>query len=132
LGHDAVPYPSGTSAFRFLIPTAKIREDPKTAHFVEKPGEMLMLNGDERRVVMYPCRNNTDMNFVAMHPDYESEGSSQEWNQAGSMDVLLKVFDGFSDDVKSVFRKAHPDTVKLWKLLDYEALSTVSFFDLGS
>lgn len=86
-----------------------------------------MLNGDERRIVMYPCRNNTDMNFIAMHPDVESDGSSQEWNQSGSMDVLLKVFDGFSDDVRAVLRKAHPDTVKLWKLLDHEALPTVSF-----
>jgi salicylate hydroxylase len=129
LGRQTIPHPSGTSAFRFLIPTSEIKADPKTAHFVEKTGEMTMLNGDERRIVMYPCRNNTDMNFVAMHPDVESDGSSQEWNQAGSIDVLLKVFDGFSDDVKAVLQKAHPDTVKLWKLLDHEALPTVSFLD---
>jgi len=85
-----------------------------------------MLSSDDRRLVMYPCRNNTEMNFVALHPDSESDGISEGWNEVGSKKVLLKVFDEFSDDVKALLQKAHPDTVKLWKLLDHEALPYVS------
>lgn len=84
-----------------------------------------MLSSDDRRLVMYPCRNNTEMNFVALHPDSESDGTSEGWNEVGSKKVLLKVFDEFSDDVQALLQKAHPDTVKLWKLLDHEALPHV-------
>jgi hypothetical protein len=94
---------------------------------VEKSGELRILSSDDRRLVMYPCRNNTEMNFVALHPDSESDGTSERWNEVGSKKVLLKVFDEFSDDVKALFQKAHPDTVKLWKLLDHEALPHVSW-----
>jgi hypothetical protein len=121
-----IPHPSGTSAFRFLIPTSEIKADPKTAHFAENTGELRMLSGTDRRLVLYPCRNNTEMNFVALHPDSESGGSSDEWNQAGSTEVLIKVFEQFSDDVEVLLRKAQPETVKLWKLLDHEALPFVS------
>ncbi len=85
-----------------------------------------MINGDARRMVMYPCRDNTELNFVALHPDTESSGTSDDWNAVGSKDALLKVFDQFSDDVKTLLSKAHKDTVKVWKLLDLEAISHVS------
>src|SRR6266542_903049 len=104
-----------------------MKEDLATAHFVEETGELIMINGDERRLVMYPCRQNTEMNFVAMHPDYESEGSSENWNQTGSLEVLLKVFNSFSEGVKALLRKARPETIKLWKLLDHDALPSVSY-----
>jgi len=77
-------------------------------------------------MVMYPCRNNTELNFVALHPDAESSGTSDDWNAVGSKDTLLKVFDSFSNDIKTLLSKAHEDTVKVWKLLDLEPLSHVS------
>jgi hypothetical protein len=125
LGRDATPQPSGTSAFRFLISTEKIREDAETAHFIEKSGELIMINGEERRLVMYPCRNNSELNFVAMAPDYEVAVSGEGWNQSGSSELLLKVHEGYSDDVKALLRKAQPSTIKLWKLLDHEPLPSV-------
>jgi hypothetical protein len=126
IGKDEPAQPSGTSAFRYLIPTADIKADPLTAHFVERPGELIMINGDQRRMVMYPCRNNTELNFVALHPDSESSGSSEDWNAVGSKDSLLKVFEQFSDDIKALLSKANEDTVKVWKLLDLDPLSHVS------
>lgn len=84
-----------------------------------------MINGDQRRMVMYPCRNNTELNFVALHPDAESQADSEDWNASGSKEALLKVFESFSPDITALLKKAKEDTVKVWRLLDLEALSHV-------
>lgn len=72
-GGDKKPFDSGKSAFRFLIPTEELASDPKTAKAVAKPGTLIMWIGEDRRLVMYPCVSNTQMNFVAIHPSKESE-----------------------------------------------------------
>lgn len=52
-GSPAIP--TGQSAFRFLIPTEVIRENPSAASLLED-GVMKILTGtDERRLVWYPC-----------------------------------------------------------------------------
>ncbi|KAF7919697.1 uncharacterized protein EAE97_011615 [Botrytis byssoidea] len=111
------PEPSGTNAFRFLIPIDKIRVDPKTAHFVEKSGQLLLLYGKDRRIVAYPCRNNTLLNFVALHPEEETEASSEEWSQSASKDSLLNCYTSYTDDVQALLAKASPEDVKLWMAL---------------
>ncbi|KAF7891745.1 hypothetical protein EAF00_008047 [Botryotinia globosa] len=116
------PAPSGTNAFRFLISIDKIRADPKTAHFVEKSGQMLLLYGKDRRIVAYPCRNNTLLNFVAMHPEEETEASSEEWSQSASKDSLLNCYTSYTDDVQALLAKASPEDIKLWSLLDHEEM----------
>jgi 2-polyprenyl-6-methoxyphenol hydroxylase-like FAD-dependent oxidoreductase len=115
------PEPSGSSAFRFLIPVEEVRSDPQTAHFVEKTGELRLLYGSDRRIVIYPCRNNTLLNFVAMHPDEESEATA-DWDQTASKDKMLSCFSTFPDDVRALLSKASPLGVKLWKLLDHDEL----------
>lgn len=39
-----------------------------TDHFVAREGYMTLWIGYDRRLVMYPCNDNTMMNFVAIHP----------------------------------------------------------------
>ena len=75
---------------------------------------------------MYPCRNNTELNFVCLHPDEESEGKDDDWNQSASKDLVLKIFDEYPADVKALLAKVQPETIKLWKLLDLAALTKVS------
>ncbi|TGO62075.1 hypothetical protein BCON_0022g00130 [Botryotinia convoluta] len=116
------PEPSGTNAFRFLIPIDEIRADPKTAHFVEKSGQMLLLYGKDRRIVAYPCRNNTLLNFVAMHLEEETEASSEEWSQSASKDSLLSCYTSYTDDVQALLAKVSPEDIKLWSLLDHEEM----------
>ncbi|KAK6602073.1 3-hydroxybenzoate 6-hydroxylase 2 [Botrytis cinerea] len=107
------PESSGTNAFRFLIPIDEIRADPKTAHFVEKNGQLLLLYGKDRRLVAYPCRNNTLLNFVALHPEEETEASSEEWSQSASKDTLLSCYTSFKDDVQALLAKASAEDIKL-------------------
>ncbi|KAB8298738.1 hypothetical protein EYC80_000913 [Monilinia laxa] len=116
------PSPSGASAFRFLIPIDEIRADPKTAHFVEKQGEMLLFYGTDRRIVAYPCRNNTMLNLVAMHPEEETEASSEDWSQMASKDLMLCCYTSFTDDIRALIAKAAPEGIKLWNLLDHDEL----------
>lgn len=118
--------PSGTSAFRFLIPTEAVKADPKTARFAERRGELRLLYGESRRIVIYPCRNNTELNFVCLHPEEESEGTGDDWNQSASKELLLKIYDEYPGDIKALLSKAEPDSIKLWKLLDLPALPMVS------
>lgn len=117
-----LPTPSGSSAFRFLIPADVIRADPKTAHFLERKGEMRLLYGTDRRIVIYPCRNNTLINFAAMHPDEETEAEEEDWDQAASKSTMLSCFSSYPEDVQILLAKASAETIKLWKLLDHEEL----------
>ncbi|RDL29979.1 uncharacterized protein BP5553_10606 [Venustampulla echinocandica] len=59
-----------------------------------------------------------------MHPDNESNTHGGGWNQSSSKDTLLKSFDGFSDDVKTLLEKANLDGVTVWRLLDHPTLPT--------
>ncbi|KAJ5363870.1 FAD/NAD(P)-binding domain-containing protein [Penicillium cataractarum] len=121
---DIAAEPSGGSAFRFLIPISKVKENPETAALVQKAGELQFWDGQYRRLVIYPCRNNTELNFVCLHPDTESEGTTEGWNIAGSQENLLRVFDEFSPAMKALLEMADPESIKLWRLLDRKALGT--------
>lgn len=72
-GGDVVPFDSGKSAFRFLVPTEKLAANEATAAAVARPGQLTMWVGDDRRLIMYPCDSNKTMNFVAIHPSAESD-----------------------------------------------------------
>jgi 2-polyprenyl-6-methoxyphenol hydroxylase-like FAD-dependent oxidoreductase len=84
-GGDMQAFDSGKSAFRFLIPTETLTSDPKTAAVI-KPGTLTMWIGEDRRVVMYPCMNNTMMNFVLIHPSAESQADlgDEGWSNGTS------------------------------------------------
>ena len=58
IGRDTKALPTGSSAFRFLIPTESILADVQTRHFLEgKDGSLKIFVGQEgRRLVWYPCR----------------------------------------------------------------------------
>lgn len=67
---------SGKSAFRFLLTKSKIHE-PRLDKFLNAPeGELVIQMSNDRKVVIYPCGNNTLLNFVCIHPDQESAAPS--------------------------------------------------------
>ncbi len=80
VGPEIVPFGSGKSAFRFLIPMQQIRENPITRRLSEREGYMTMWMGDDRRLIMYPCSNNTMMNFVGIHPSELSASKGEGRN----------------------------------------------------
>lgn len=46
------------------------------------------------------------------------------WNAGGNRDKLLEVYKDFDDSTLALLAKANPSTLKVWKLLDMEKLST--------
>jgi len=108
---------------------------------------MNMWIGGNKRIIMYPCNNNTIMNFVAIHPSGESsskrEGehfcpnlikaapaakqrmtdkSSVDWNRGGSKDTLLETYKDFPPAVQALLNLVDGDSVKAWTLFDMERI----------
>ncbi|KAJ2997956.1 hypothetical protein NUW58_g489 [Xylaria curta] len=70
-GGDVRARSSGKSAFRFLISREKVLNDPKTAQLAKRDGELVIWYNIDRRVIMYPCDENRQLNFVCIHPSVE-------------------------------------------------------------
>ncbi|KAK4542358.1 hypothetical protein LTR36_006814 [Oleoguttula mirabilis] len=120
-GGDKKPFSSGKSAFRFLIPTETLEADPVTAVFVKR-GNLTMWIAEDRRVVMYPCLNNTLMNFVCIHPSVESKAdiTGEGWQETGSKTRMLEIYKEFHPSVRAIIEKA--EEPKVWELLDMEKM----------
>ncbi|KAL9110917.1 MAG: hypothetical protein Q9227_004532 [Pyrenula ochraceoflavens] len=130
LGTDAQePYPSGLSAFRFLLDTSLFEKDEQLAALLELKGQGAVTIPDEkeaavdRRMVWYPCRNGTIQNFVGLDPirkediagsgpegdaahpmlPFSGQGANQALEDAGALGAL------FSSDLKFPFS---PETLE--------------------
>jgi 2-polyprenyl-6-methoxyphenol hydroxylase-like FAD-dependent oxidoreductase len=123
-GKDVKPHGSGKSAFRFLFSRKSAQDDPITSKFVQKPGELIIWYAADKRVVAYPTTNNQLLNFVCIHPESESEDGGDSWNTAGHQDQLLRIYKEFNPAMLALLNKADTNSLKVWKLLDMEVLST--------
>jgi 2-polyprenyl-6-methoxyphenol hydroxylase-like FAD-dependent oxidoreductase len=114
---------SGKSAFRFLVSKQAALHDPETAALVERPGELSIWYGADRRIVLYPTSHNTVLNFVLIHPEEESaEEADESWGQSGNLQKMLQIFSSFDPAVLKLLSMADPQSVRVWKLLDMEEI----------
>lgn len=118
---DIKPFGCGKSAFRFLIARTSIKTDPAVSHLVDEEGELRIWYEADRRIVMYPTSNNQLLNFVCIHPAAETNASA-DWNQEASMETMQKVYSTFEPAVQAMLRKADPETLKVWSLLDMDEI----------
>lgn len=134
-GDTVRPFGSGSSAFRFLIPRQTVLDCPSTAHLATRPqrdGVMTLWYGRDRRLVMYPCVNNTMLNFVALHPSAATtqtagtRGSESQstWSEEGSKAALLELYKDFGSVVQDLLGLVDSSGLKLWTLLDMAPLSS--------
>lgn len=129
-GGDVKPFGSGKSAFRFLMEKRVALEDPRTAKFVHRTGELAVFYAVDRRIVMYPTSNNELLNFVNIYPESESEASG-DWNTQGNLEKMLNVYEDFDPAILALLGKADPDNLKVWETarhadsahLDHERLA---------
>ena len=122
-GGDKKPFSSGKSAFRFLVERKAVESDPQTAKYLQSEGELLMAYGSDRRLVMYPTCDNTLLNFVCIHPESASAGSSSgDWNNGATKELLLEVYQDWHEDFRAILSKVDENSLKVWRLLDMEAL----------
>ncbi|KAL5337705.1 FAD/NAD(P)-binding domain-containing protein [Aspergillus crustosus] len=109
---------TGQNCFRFLIPIEKMLEDPLTAALVERMGlaGMHAFASEDRRLVVYPCREGRLLNVAGIHPS-EISGSDVKdasWLSGGSLEELIEVYQDFSPELQAMCRKA--EDLKLWSL----------------
>ena len=116
-----LPHSSGTNTFRFLVTRKDLKADPETKSYVELEGCMDMWYSNDRKVVIYPCKNNEILNFVCIHPAHESDpmiGESKERIKEG----MLTIFSSFHPAMLKMLEKADPSTLSIWPLFDMETL----------
>ncbi|CAD6444404.1 c1a33375-090d-474d-9fdd-7c37d094d636 [Sclerotinia trifoliorum] len=123
------PFPSGKSAYRFLLTRSSVLSNPKTAKYMQKEGELIMWFGTDRRVIVYPTSSNSLLNFVCVHPNTlsGSEKNAEGWGKGGNVENLLKIYEGWDEDMLELLKMARspisPDenttgSLKVWRLLD--------------
>lgn len=66
------PRPSGQAAFRFQVSRHLTSQDDVMKRLGELENSFATWYAKDRRVVMYSCDDNKQLNFVCIHPDNES------------------------------------------------------------
>lgn len=125
VGEERTAQPTGLSAYRMLIPSAKLPNDqiPEGILKMEDPAATTMLVGKDKRVIMGPGRAGTLLGIVALVPDETSEDSADEsWTRPGSKKELLTAFSDFPPWLRAIFNQAEDDEIGLWQLRDIDPL----------
>ncbi|KAK8222615.1 hypothetical protein HDK90DRAFT_470928 [Phyllosticta capitalensis] len=128
-GVERTPFSAGKCCYRWLVPTEIVKSDPGTRPLVERPGLFVDIEGDDKRIVIYPCGNNTITNclaFVSMEDmwDPEKPGAMKTAKEA-----MIAAYSNLSDGFRRLLEIA-PDGsesdsgVKPWPLLDMAQLPT--------
>lgn len=121
--HEAQP--TGVSAYRMLIPIESLGgiDIPKDVLDLSNPVTTMVV-GHDRRAIMGPGRNGSVFGIVALVPDAHMHETSDvgSWVTPGSLDALLKAYEGFPVWLLEIFRRA-PDHA-LWQLRDIDPLPT--------
>ncbi|KAI9855206.1 MAG: hypothetical protein M1813_000501 [Trichoglossum hirsutum] len=132
-GQDITPISTGTSAFRFLIPTSDLLPNDEIEPFMKEPGIKIFVGQGSKRLVWYPCRGGEVQNFVGIHPDEEQRREAREidFQASSSREYLLETYKEFNPVLLRVMGKVtyeplnrKAQDVKLWPLLHRPPLRT--------
>lgn len=82
---------TGKSCYRCITPISDIRQDPVTAEFVESPGTVIEILGEDRSIIFYPCSDNKSLYTGAFVPTSEVGVTREGTNTCGLtlMNLLL-------------------------------------------
>ncbi|KAG0701265.1 FAD/NAD(P)-binding domain-containing protein [Suillus ampliporus] len=113
VGRADQPRPTGDVAYKAIIPTEKLLQDPDLRPLVEKP-EMVGRMDSRRHIMAYNIYN-----LVMVHPDNDGEES---WTANGSTDEIRVEFSGWELRIQKLLAMI-PSTLN-WKLMDRDPLET--------
>lgn len=74
--------PVEKSVFRWLLPKQSLLGNPDTEPYVREPGDFIEWSAADRRLVAYPCSNDTILNLCAFLPSSEA-GNGGEGDKKG-------------------------------------------------
>lgn len=115
-----VAKPSAHSAYRMLVPAEKIKADPELEAIGCIEG-LVVIDGGDRRIICYPCRGKSLVNFVCCLPDSElNEISEEKWSARGDVAKLVKSFESFSPVYQKLLSQG--TEAGLWQLRDQDPL----------
>ncbi|KAL3464459.1 hypothetical protein BJX64DRAFT_298250 [Aspergillus heterothallicus] len=120
--------PSGSSAFRFTISKEKLEQQGLELRVMDSTRAAtldiyLSMDGTNRSVIMYPCRDFETLNVGCITPDTILQSpTSESWSAEGSREDLLRCFSPFSAPILDVLR--HAENIKVWQLRDQDPLPT--------
>ena len=124
-GSDIGAVPTGTSAYRIIVPTSQLMENPQISSVIDlkKPWTSMVI-GHDRRVIMGPCRDGKLFSMACLVPDefMNEKSATNSWTSEGSTEKLLQSFDSFPEWLKEIFRSA--PSLGLWQLRDISPLKT--------
>ncbi|GBE85602.1 FAD-dependent monooxygenase OpS4 [Sparassis crispa] len=109
---------TGDAAYRALIPTELMLQDPDLKPFVDTP-EMTGWMAPGRHLMAYNVRAKKEYNLVLLHPD---DGSVESWTAEGSADKMRADFADFEPRVQKMIAMVN-STLK-WRLMDRQPLDT--------
>ncbi|KAI1474403.1 putative salicylate hydroxylase [Daldinia eschscholtzii] len=112
--------PSGLSAFRFMIPTADLEDDPHFRELQKSKGRGNSVLADttaqiERHMVWYTCRNGQVQNFAGIH-------GSTHGDDADLKSLMLKEFGHYHPSITHIINVA--PSVTDWPLSYHDPLKT--------
>jgi 2-polyprenyl-6-methoxyphenol hydroxylase-like FAD-dependent oxidoreductase len=109
-----------------MIPRQALEEDTETQKYMRGNAVMSLFLAKDRRVVMYPTNDNSEMKLAAFHPSNETSATVIGIMKPveTSRNQLLEVFQDFDSSIQAILDKADSHTLKLWNLLDMNPLPT--------
>ncbi|KAI0884110.1 putative salicylate hydroxylase [Annulohypoxylon maeteangense] len=116
----AKPTPSGMSAFRFMIPTSELKEDPHFQELLKSKGRGNSVLADtttqtERHMVWYTCRDGEVQNFAGIHENiHRGDGDTKT--------LMLKQFGHYHPSIVHIINVA--PNVTDWPLSFHDPLPT--------
>lgn len=104
---------TGQACFRFLVPTALAKSDSIVEPLLSDIGiiNATFFVGDDRRIVVYPCRGGNLLNVAAIVP--ESAIPESAWAAGTTIAELLSCFSEFGAGPKQLCSMAQE--LKLWR-----------------
>ncbi|KAL5482995.1 hypothetical protein ACEPAI_8224 [Sanghuangporus weigelae] len=118
LGRPDKAEPTGDAAYRAIIPTSLMLEDPELKPFVDHP-EMTAWMAPRRHLMTYCIKAKKEFNLVMIHPD---DGSVESWTAEGSAEKLREDFEDYDPRIHKLLSFVQ-STLK-WRLMDRKPLET--------
>ncbi|KAF9490643.1 FAD/NAD(P)-binding domain-containing protein [Pleurotus eryngii] len=118
VGGPDKPVATGDAAYRAIIPTAAMLQDPGLKHLVDET-EMTGWIGPKKHIIGYCIRGKKEYNLVMAHP---APATEESYTAEGSTDKMRADFAGWEPQVQKLLALV-PSTL-IWPLLDRAPLDT--------
>ncbi|KAI5120457.1 hypothetical protein M0805_008504 [Coniferiporia weirii] len=109
---------TGDAAYRAVIPTSLMMDDPELRTLVETP-ELTTWMGPGRHIMAYCIRAKKEYNLVMLHPDNSAE---EDYTAEGNTEKMRRDFADFEPRVKKLL--ALVDRTLKWRLVERAPLAS--------